>query len=199
VFLAGTVSSAQAATITFEDHAVTSGTANPASGDLTSGGFLFDLTGNFYQLANNSANIDNGSTYLVVEGDPISEVTVSQVGGAPFALTSIDYAKWQTDASAAATITVTGTHVDNTTVVATLSPSGIFGGPGTDFQTFTFGPAWANLSSVVLFGTGATFGTLNYFAIDNVVVAPAAVPEPGTVTLLGLGSAYLIGRRRRRP
>jgi hypothetical protein len=128
---------------------------------------------------------------------PLSQVTISQIGGVPFALISIDYAKWQTAASAAGTITVTGNRVDSTTEFTTLSPSGIFGGPGTDFQTFAFGSDWANLASVVLVGTGATFGTLNYFAIDNVVVDAAPVPEPGTLTLLGLGSAYLIRRRRR--
>ena len=125
-----------------------------------------------------------------------SQVTFSQIGGAPFALTSLDYAKWQHAPLAAATITVTGNHVDGTTVVTTLSPGGIFGGPGADFQTFAFGPDWGNLSSVVLRGSGATTGTLNYFAIDNVVVN-TAVPEPGTLTLLGLGSACLISRRRR--
>jgi hypothetical protein len=55
----------------------------------------------------------------------------------------------------------------------------MFDEPGgqSDFQTATFGLNWANLSSVVLRGTGATFGTLNYFAIDNVVVA-----DPGAGT-----------------
>ena len=61
--LAASVGRAQAATITFEDHAVASGTANPIGGDLTSGGFFFDSATNDNQLANNSANIDNGSTY----------------------------------------------------------------------------------------------------------------------------------------
>ena len=46
-------------------------------------------------------------------------------------------------------------------------------------------------------GTGAANGSLNYFAIDDINVDAAAVPEPGTLTLLSLGTAYLIRRRRR--
>jgi hypothetical protein len=204
--LAGSVGNAQATTITFEDHAVPSGTANPigGAGDLTSGGFFFDSATNNNQLANNSANIDNGSTYFVIEGglfavNLFSQVTFSQIGGAPFALVSLDYAKWQGPTIAAATITITGNKVGGgTTAPVILSPVGDFtsGGVGTDFQTFnSFGPEWGNLQSVVLSGSGASLGTLNYFAIDNVVVDQ--VPEPGTLSLLGLGSAYLIRRRRR--
>ena len=196
--LAGSVGSAQAATITFEDQGFVPQlpfNAEPRNGDLTSGGFFFDMPGinPVYQLANNSANISNGTTYLVIEGAP-SQVTMSQVGGAPFALKSLDYAKWQGPTLAAAAITVTGHRTDNTTVMTTLSPVGDFtsGGPGTDFQTAIFGVDWTNLASVVLVGSGATSGNLNYFAIDNLVV-----PEPGALSLLGLGCAYVIGRRRR--
>ena len=202
--LAGSIGNAQGATITFEDHAVSSGTALPLSGDTTSGGFFFDMASNVYQFANNSALVDSGSTYMVIEGDPLSQTTFSQIGGAPFALTSIDFAEWQSDSPGSHAypqqIMVTGNQIGGTTVFATLFPDGIFDGPGgqPDFQTFTFGPQWANLVSVVLLGTGATTGSLNYFAIDNVGVdTAAAVPEPGTLSLLGLGSAYLFGRRRR--
>jgi hypothetical protein len=65
------------------------------------------------------------------------------------------------------------------------------------FQTFILDPDFGNLSSFTLTGMGALAGPgSNNFAIDNVVVN-TAVPEPGTLTLLGLGSAYLFGRRRR--
>jgi hypothetical protein len=205
--LAASVSRAEATTLNFEDHAVGFGIAQPFSGDLTSSGFLFDMSSDVYQLANNSAKVDNGSTYAVIEGDhPLSQTTFSQIGGAPFALTSIDYAEWQSDLGLAfypKTITVTGNQVGGTTVSTILSLDGIFDGPGgqPDFQTFGFGPEWTNLLSVALMGTGAANGSLNYFAIDNIVADTAAtpVPEPGTLSLLGLGSAYLIRRRRRNP
>jgi hypothetical protein len=200
--LAGSIGNAQASTITFEDHAVGSGVAVPALGDLTSGGFFFDTASDVYQLANNSAKVDDGSTYLVTEGNqPRSAVTFSQTSGAAFALTSFDYAEWQSDIpgshSYPTTITVTGTQVGGNILTATFSLDGIFDGPGgaSDFQTATF-VNWTNLSSVTLLGTGSTTNPLNYFAVDNIVVDTTAVPEPATLTLLGLGSACLIRRRR---
>jgi PEP-CTERM motif-containing protein len=200
---AGTIGNAQAAIINFEDHAVGFGIAQPGSGDPTSGGFFFDMASDFYQLANNSAQVDNGSTYVVIEGQPLSQTTFSQIGGSPFALTSFDYAEWQSDGGLAfypKTITVTGNQVGGSIVSTTLSLDGIFDGPGgqADFQTVTFGPGWGNLVSVTLLGTGAANGGLNYFAIDNIVVDAAAnpVPEPGSLSLLGLSSAFLIRRRR---
>jgi hypothetical protein len=68
---------------------------------------------------------------------------------------------------------------------------------GNHFQTFVLGPEFGNLASFRLTGGGALAGRGgNYYAIDNVVV-DAAVPEPATLSLLGLGSAYLVARRRR--
>jgi len=203
----GSVGSAQATTVTFDDLGVSPPPPFNTlvfNGDLTASGFFFDMAGDpsVYQLANNSANINNGTIYAVIEGDPLSQTTISKVGGGAFALISLDYAKWQGPTIAAATITITGNKVGGgTTAPVILSPVGDFtsGGVGTDFQTFnSFGPEWGNLQSVVLRGSGASLGTLNYFAIDNIGVDVAAtVPEPGTLSLLGLGSAYLIRRRQR--
>jgi hypothetical protein len=204
--LAGSIGNAQATTITFEDHAVPPGTASPLLGDTASGGFLFDMASNAYQFANNSAKVDNGSTYIVVQGDlrgdPISQTTFSRIGGTPFALTSLDFAEWQSDIPGSHAypqqITVTGNRLGGGTVSAILLPDGIFDGPGglTDFQTRSFDPQWTNLTSVVLLGTGATTGTLNYFAIDNIVIADASVPEPASLSLLGVGAACMLRRRR---
>ncbi|AMY08313.1 hypothetical protein LuPra_01507 [Luteitalea pratensis] len=148
--LAGSVGNAQAAIITFEDHFVPAGTAQPHSGDTFSGDFVFDMASNAYQFANNSAKVDNGSTYLVIQGalqgPPISQTTFSQSGGTPFALTSLDFAEWQSDLPGSHAypeqITVTGNRLGGGTVSAMLFPDGIFDGPGglPDFQTVAFGP-----------------------------------------------------------
>jgi PEP-CTERM motif-containing protein len=199
---AASIGTARATTITFEDQGFVPTppfNAEPRLGDLTSGGFFFDTASNGYQLANNSASVDNGTTYLVTQGEPLSQVTFSPVGGAPFALTSFDYAEWQ-EANTAHQIIVMGNLVGGGTISMPLTLDLVFDGPGAqpDFQTVNFDSNWANLLSVVLTGIGATSGTLNYFAIDDINVDAAAVPEPGALTLLSLGSAaYLIRRRRR--
>jgi len=202
---AASIGTAQATTITFEDHAVPSGTQTTCfSGpgcDLTSGGFFFDTLADHYHLANNTnlngANVDNGGTYFVTDATP-SQTTFSQVGGAAFTLNSIDYAEW-VGTNSARNITVTGFQMGGATVSAGLVLDGIFDGQGgaADFQTFTFDSTWTNLLSVRLVGSNALTGTLNYFAIDNIVVTEA-VPEPATLTLVGLGCAYVIRRRRTR-
>lgn len=199
--LAVSTGTARGATITFEDQGFVPTppfNAEPRSGDLTSGGFFFDNAGTGYQLANNSASVDNGTTYLVVQGQPLSQVTFSQLGGVPFSLMSFDYAEWQ-GANTAHQITVTGNQVGGGTVVLTLPLDLIFDGPGgqADFQTINFGSQWANLLSVSLTGTGATSGTLNYFAVDNINVGAAVAPEPAALTLLALGSAGVVRRLRR--
>jgi hypothetical protein len=202
---AASVGTARATTITFEDHAVASGTQQILTVDLTSGGFFFDTLANHYHLSNNftltGANVDDGSTYFVTDADP-SVMTFSQVGGAAFALNSIDYAEW-VDTNAARKITATGFQVGGATVSADLILDGIFDGQGgaADFQTFAFDSTWTNLLSVKLVGSNALTGNLNYFAIDDIVVSDpvsAAVPEPATLTLVGFGCAYLVRRRRTR-
>jgi hypothetical protein len=200
LLLVGTISNAQAAPINFEDHAVAPGTATPdfSGAGLTSGGFSFE-TVNVYQLANANAS-DNGSTYMVLEDLPADNPTrFSPIDGAPFALISMDVSEWQTNQSYARTVEVTGNLFGGGSVSTVLTLNGDFNDQliGNYFQTFTFDAAWGNLSSVVLNGSGATSG--NYYAIDNVVVGPAAttVPEPGTLSLLSLGSVFLVGRRRR--
>src|SRR4051812_32950506 len=90
--LTGTIGRAEASVITFEDLAQLPGTETVFGGttDPISGGFLFDAATHSH-VANRVWGTDNGGTSLVVDdilgADP---VTVSQIGGGAFSLTSID-------------------------------------------------------------------------------------------------------------
>ena len=193
--LAGSVGSAQATTVTFEDVAIADGNPNFAT-DVTSGGFFFDTATNHSHITNGDQFASNGTHFLGLDAFGGPTTMISAVGGGPFGFNSIDVGEWSFGGGTlwARHVVVTGNLFGGGTVSRTLDLNGIFDGPGgvADFQTFAFDASWTNLSSVVLQGTGGDPG--NYFGIDNVVVN--AVPEPGTLTLLGLGSAYLIRRRR---
>ena len=97
-----------------------------------------------------------------------------------------------------------GAHIENVEVTGNLWGGGTVSATlalgGFSFTTFAFDASWSNLASVVLNGVGAgCCGSPpgNYYAIDNVAVETAAVPEPLTLSLLALGSASLLARRRR--
>jgi len=197
--LAVSVGSAHATTVTFEDVPIADGPnfPNDFATDVTSGGFFFDTETNHSHITTGDFFASNGTHFLGLDafGGPTTKIT--PVGGGAFAFHSIDIGEWSFGGGTlwARHVVVTGNLVGGGTVSRTLDLDGIFDGPGggADFQTFAFDASWANLSSVVLQGTGGDPG--NYFGVDNIVVD--AVPEPGTLTLLGLGSAYLIRRRRR--
>ena len=199
--LAGSIGSAEAALITFEDIGVPVGTEVVYSGanDPISGGFRFDAASHSH-IANRVWGTDNGGTSMVVD-DVLGPdaVTVSPIAGGPFALTSIDLSEAHDQAFfTARQVVITGNLWAGGTISQTLFLDNnlvdhVF---ANYFQTFFFGAAWGSLSSFTLNGAGALAGGGNYYAIDNVGVG-AAVPEPGTLSLLGLGSAFLFGRRRR--
>ena len=198
--LAGSIGTAQATTINFEDLAQTPGNeiffGNGT--DPISGGFLFDAASHSH-VGNRVWGTDNGSTFMVVDEvlGP-DAITVSPIGGGPFALTSIDISEAHgTAVFSARQVQITGNVFGGGTVSTLLLldnnlVDNVF---ANYFQTFVLGADFGNLSSFTLTGGGALVGG-NYYAIDNAVVG-TPVPEPGTLSLLGLGSACLIRRRRR--
>ena len=221
--LAAGVRSAQATTVTFEDLALDSfGTG----GDRTSGGFFFDTALNHSHIDNGTGgwNTSDGTQFMMIDNVAVNPnginntTTFSPIGGGPFTLSSINISEAGGGGTAltggagccstyAHQVRVTGNLLGGGTVfrLLTLDYNGTTI-PTFGFETFTFNSSWENLSSVVLEGIGADCcgqtdaSKGNYFAIDNVVVnavAVSAVPEPGTLTLLGLGSGYLIRRRQR--
>ncbi len=206
LILAGSIGNAQAAMITFEDLPL----ETTGGGDRISGGFLFDTALNHSHIDNGTWGTSNGSQFMMIDNVAASTVpinnltTFSPIVGAPFALTSIDISEAAGATTSARQIEVTGNLFGGGTVstVLTLDNNFADGVVANYFQTFIFASNWSNLSSVALNGIGATCCGQppgNYFAIDNIAVDVAAtpVPEPGTLSLLGLGSAYVFGRRRR--
>jgi hypothetical protein len=206
--LAASIGNARATTITFEDLPIDDGIVT--GGDRTSGGFFFDSATNHTHIvqAATSWGTGNGTHFMLIDDvggthpPATNPVTFSPILGGPFALTSIDISEAGQLSTYSRQIEVRGNVVGGGTVFRLLDMDDNFveGTPANYFQTFSFDPAWVNLSSVTLQGIASQPLNGNYYAIDNIVVdtaAAAAVPEPATLSLLGLGSAYLIRRRRR--
>jgi PEP-CTERM motif len=147
----------------------------------------------------------NGTNFMLIDDvggthpPATNPITFSPTLGGPFALLSIDISEASQVISYSRQIEVTGNVFGGGTVftVLDLDDNFVESTPANYFQTFTFDPTWGNLSSVILQGINSQPLNGNYYAIDNIVVDTTAVPEPGTLSLLGLGSAYLIRRRRR--
>ena len=198
LFVVAGVGSVRAATINFEDLALDS-VGN--GGDRTSGGFFIDTGANHSHVDDGTGwNTSNGTKILVIDDLPgLNPVTFSPTSGAPFSLTSIDLSESHPFAYARQ-VQVTGNRVSGGPLsrLLTLDNNIVANVTANYFETFTFDSTWTNLSSVVLKGIGSGGASpANYYAIDNIVVTVAAVPEPATLSLLGLGCAYVVGRRRR--
>jgi len=204
IVLAASVGAAQASTLGFEDLAKDP-TFLPVPGDKTSDGFLFDSSGDHIHVDGGATPMwltTNGTTFIVEDFG--FSITFSPTAGGPFTLTSMDISEAH-EFARARQVQVTGLRfgggIDPTPLTLSLDAFSTtpFGPNG--FQTFSsvFGSDWQNLASVTLLGTSNIQGNGNYWALDNVVVdtTATAVPEPGTLTMLGLGSAYLVRRRRR--
>jgi len=211
--LAVGIVNAQAATITFEDLALD---PSGAGGDRDSSGFHFDSANDHIHVddGNGGWGTSNGTKFMLIDdvgnnpNGASNLITILPIVAGPFGLSSIDISE-AGGAGPVSTyshqIEITGNLFSGGTIFRTLTLDfDAITNPSFGFETFTFDSGWDSLSSVVLKGVGAECcgpAPGNYYAIDNVAVdlaeVPVAVPEPGTLSLLGLGSAYLFGRRRR--
>jgi hypothetical protein len=170
LFVAFGASQAQASVITFDDQAGTS--TLPVSAD----GLTFTSSGGYaYVWTAGGGKADNGTNNLIYGLG--ATVTITRTGGGTFTLNGFDAGlSWYTSVNAF-DLTLNGTD--------TISL-------GNAYQGYQF----ANLKNV----TSVTFSgapSNGYIAIDNVDFDVAQVPEPASLTLLGLGLAGLAAARRK--
>jgi hypothetical protein len=144
---------------------------------------------------------DNGSTWLGFESGRGEAVTMSLLDHSLFSLLSLDLSEFYgisvNDRPDAQVVTLVGTTGGGETVAHQLfldsSRADGIGGV-TDFEPFSLPDTFTDLSSVTLFGTRLD-GRDGGLAVDNILYV--SVPEPASVSLLGLGIVGLIWSRRR--
>jgi hypothetical protein len=136
---------------------------------------------------------ENGTDYLGVAGG----VTMTSLT-APFSVASLDMQAWGGDMQMT-DLLLTGVRAgDGTTVSTSITLNPTLNSAiqiGNDFTNYTLS-GFTGLSSFTILGNA--HGSL--LSIDNidVGVAAAAVPEPATLGMFGLGLAGLAAMRRRK-
>jgi len=148
--------------------------------------FLFDNDLNWLGDAGTSAY--NNTDYLVSAGT----LTISRANAALFSVTSLDLIGWNNLQRGA---TLVGTRADNSIVSLSVdfrdTPNFLYWHDN-DFKKVMLS-GFTNLKSPTIKGSGAGF-----LALDNLNVTAAAVPEPGTLSVLALGLGALAFMRRRK-
>lgn len=132
-----------------------------------------------------STRPENGTAYLAAAlGDSL---VFSFTNGSLFSLTAVDLAEYSTVVPDAVTVHFVGYRADGSVVMADLATDGIIDGTGpiADFQTFTFGPEFANLSRVEI----PTYG----WSLDNLHLT-RNIPEPSSPALFLTGVLFCFVR-----
>ena len=158
---------ASAAVVTFDDTA--SGTGAPFS----SGGLDFSGSSTYVWFGP-GYNADNGTNSLISGFS--TGFTITKTGGGLFSIDQLDAGlSWYTG--------LTSLNISVGSDVISL---------GQSYQTYSFTNINNVTSVTVAFAPGD-----GYFAIDNIVWNDNPVPEPGSLTLLGLALLGLVAARRR--
>ena len=192
-----------ATTITFDDPGVGAGSrlVMPAGVGVVSFGFNYtpgpNNASHFNNLIldNNSIGPSDHSTVVGSHDDAV----LTRVGGGTFSLLQFDYAGFK---FGEVPFSVVGSIFGGGNITANFTPDGISDntGPLVDFETFSLGAGWTNLTDVTWNVTGED-SVAGLFYLDNITVdeeaaSPSAVPEPGTLLLCGTGILGLARHRR---
>lgn len=119
-----------------------------------------------------------------MDNTPNGTITLTQVGGGTFSLSSIALTEVDTSRLGPTTVSFTGNLAGGGTLNASLALDGVFG-----FETLDFA-GWTNLVSVTWQQTP------QFHQFDNISINQ--VPVPSSLALLGLGLGFLGFRLRRR-
>lgn len=185
---------------------------------VTSQGFNFAaVNGSTIAIAANGSNCSpqcatNGTSALAIGAPNLNPPTSAPVQMttaiyASFRLTGLDFAELSHSAAtgwSASTILMTGLLLGGGTIAQILDIDGLNDGPGgaNDFQSAVLDSTWATSELIGLQFAGFIGASANEaFQLDNIALDATrvlAVPEPGSLALLGLGAAVLAGLRRRK-
>jgi hypothetical protein len=176
------VAPAQAIVLDFESLAVNDNNFHLHGNTYTEDGFTISSAGTQLVTWGTQTSLSPGSTALF-DNAGFQSVTLSQVGGSAFTLSSIDLADVY-NSPTQVTVNFIGTRADSSTVSQSFTTDSILG-----LETFAF----SNFTNLVSVNWQNNSSNWNQF--DNIVIngAPtAAVPEPFTIvgTIIG-GTAAL--------